>query len=171
MLFVNDYLVTEEKELETVAQQLKDYLFKEKLVIIRPDKEPASQDELASLLISGASELRLAAIHTSVLLRGYKEELESYVQKVETYVDDMREKENFTGVLVGFVQVTEALLEFAAVEEFLQKKLLDQHELNEISSKALARAEEGNFEYVLDVMEYELLTILHHFLNETNEVM
>ncbi len=171
MLYVNDYLVTEEIEVETVAQQLKDYLFKEKLIIVKQDQEPVSQDELASLLMSNAPELRLAAMHASVLLREFKEELENYIQKVENYVEDMRETEDFSEVLDGFAQVIEALLMFSAVEEFLQKSLIDQQQVNELSTKVLTRAEEGNLEYVLDVLEYEVLAILHHLLDETNEVM
>ncbi|MEK5146251.1 hypothetical protein MKX53_04360 [Psychrobacillus sp. FSL K6-4615] len=171
MLYVNDHLVTEEKEVEIVAQQLKDYLFTEKLIIVKQDQQPMSQDELASLLLNNNPELRLVAMHTSVLLSEFNDELETYIRKVEVYIEDMRETENFSDVLSGFVQVTEALLEFSSVEEFLQKSLLDQQQMNDISTKALARAEEGNYEYVLDVLEYEVLTILQHFLDETNEVM
>ncbi len=171
MLYVNDYLVTEEKELETVTQQLKEYLSKEKLIIIRPNQEPFTQDELESLLMSNKEECRLVAMNTSKLLREFKGELESYIRKVETYIDDMRETENFSNVLNGFVQVIEALIEFSSVERFLQKKLVDKQQLNELSTKALTRAEEGNFEYVLDVLEYEVFPLLQHFLDETNEVM
>lgn len=171
MIYVNDHLVTVEKELEAVVKQLKDYLFNEKLVIVKKDQEPMSQGEVARLLMSNEPELRLAAMHTSVLLRGFKEELESYILKVETYVEDMRETENYSEVLGDFVQVIEGLLTFSAIEKFLQKSLINQQHVNELSSKALKRAEEGNFEYVLDILEYEVLAILHHFLNETNEVM
>lgn len=171
MLYVNEHLVTEEKELETVAQQLKEYLLKEKLVIIKADQEPFSQEELFNLLMNGEEELRLSAIHTSILLRGFKVELESYIQKVETYIEKMRDSENFADVLNGFIQVIETILEFSSVENFLQKSLVNQQQLNELSTKVLARAEEGNYEYVLDVLEYEVLEILHQFLAETNEVM
>ncbi|WP_427138358.1 hypothetical protein [Psychrobacillus psychrodurans] len=171
MLYVNDYLVTEENELEIVAQQLKDYLFKEKLIIVREDQVPVTQEELASLLQTNAPEIRLVAMYTTVLLREFKEELENYIQKVEVYIEDMRETENFSDVLNGFVQTTEALLEFSVVQEFLQKSLVNQQQVNDISTKTLARAEEGNLEYVLDILEYEVLPILHYFLDETNEVM
>ncbi|MER2076732.1 hypothetical protein [Psychrobacillus psychrotolerans] len=171
MLYVNDYLVTEEIELELVGQQLKEYLLKEKLIIIKSNQEPMSQDELATLLKSNEAEFRLVAMHTSILLREFKEELESYIQKVETYIEDMRESEIFSDVLNGFVQVIEALLEFTSVEKFLQKSLVNQQQVNELSTKALTRAEEGNLEYVLDVLEYEVLPLLQHFLDETNEVV
>ena len=171
MLYVNDHLVTEERELEAVAQQLQGYLFKEKLILVNSNQEPFLQEELSELLMSKGEELKLTAIQSSVLLREFKLELESYIQRVEAYIEDIRESENFTDVLSGFVQVMEALLEFSAVEQFLQKDLVDQQQLNELSTKVLARAEEGNLEYVLDVLEYEVLDILHHFLAETNEVM
>ena len=171
MLYVNDHLVTEERELEAVAQQLQGYLFKEKLILVNSNQEPFLQEELADLLMSKKEELKLTAIHSSIMLREFKLELEDYIQKVEAYVEDMRESADFSGVLNGFIQVMESLLEFSAVEKFLQKDLIDQQQLNELSTKVLARAEEGNFEYVLDVLEYEVLAILHHFLAETNEVM
>lgn len=172
MLYVNGQMVTEKMELEAVAQHLKEYLYKEKLIIVKQNNEPMLQEELASLLKSNTQEeLHLSAMHTSVLLREFKEELENYIKKVEIYIEDMRETENFSDVLEGFVQVTEALLEFSIVERFLQKRLINKEQLNQISNKALARAEDGNYGYVLDLLEYELLSILHHLFDETNEVM
>lgn len=171
MLYVNERLVTEANELEIMVQQLKDYLFVEKLIIIKDDQEPMSQDELTSLLINNSSDIYLVAIHISVLLRDFKEELAVYIQKVEKYVEDMREIENFSGVLDGFVQVTEAILEFTVLEQLLQKNLIDKEQLNEVSAKALLRAEEENYEYVLDLLEYELLSNLQHIFDEIIEVM
>lgn len=171
MLYVNDHLVTEEKGVKLVAQQLKDYLLIEKLIIVKQNDEPMLQDELAELLMNNTSELRLVAKYTSELLREFKVELESYIRKVEIYIEDMRETENYSDILNGFVQVIEALLEFSSVEVFLQKSLVDKILVNELSAKVLVRAEEGNFEYVLDVLEYEVLSILQYFLDETNEVM
>lgn len=171
LLYVNEYKVTNEKEVEIVKEHLEEYLSKEKLIIVDHEGQPISQEGLSQLLLENVSELRLAAKSTSVMLREFKEELVSYIQNVETYIERMRENENFSDVLNGFIQVTEALLQFSSVEAFLQKSLVDQEQLNDLSTKALMRAKEGNYEYVLDLLEYELLAILYHFLDETNEVM
>lgn len=171
MIYVNGYVVTEENDFDTAAELLKNFLFAEKLIVVKEDKEPMSQHELTAILKSGTKEIKLSAIKSSLLLREFKEELHTYILQVEQYVEKIRETENLSTVMNSFVQVTEALIEFSAVEEFLQKKLVQQNQLNDISRKALEQAEVGNNEYVLDLLEYELLPILHHFLDETNEVM
>jgi len=101
----------------------------------------------------------------------FKEELHTYILKVKAYIETARETEDFSSMMTSFIQVTEALIEFEAVANFLGKKLIDQEQIQTISIKALEQAEEGNIDYILDLMEYELLPILQHFIDETNMVM
>lgn len=171
MIYVNGHIVTEEKSYETATEHLKEFLFKEKLVVVKEGDDPMSQEELSTILKSDVKEIKLTAMKSSTLLRGFKEELHTYILKVEQYIENIRETEEFSTVSKSFVQVTEALLEFSSVEEYLQKELVQQPQIEDISRKALEQAKVGNNEYILDLLEYELLPILHHFLNETNEVM
>lgn len=171
MIYVNGNIVSDTDDIEIAAQDLKGYLATKRLLIVNDAKEPMSHQQLSAILSSNTEEIRLAAIETSVVLRAFKEELAAYILKVEQYIESTRETEDYSTVLTSYTQVTEALLDFSVVEEFLQKDLLDHQYLSDISSKCLKRGEEGNFEYILDIMEYELLPLFENFIKETNEVM
>ncbi|MGB2872592.1 hypothetical protein [Psychrobacillus psychrotolerans] len=171
MIYVNGNVVTDSNDHEVAVEYLKEYLSAQRLLVVNSNDEPMSQQQLSTILLSNVEEIHLIAIKTSIILRGFREELHTYILKVEQYVEDIREIEDFSTVMSSYTQVIEALIEFLSVEEFLQKQLIDQKHLNDISLKCLKRAEEGNFEYILDVMEYELLPLLHNFIKETNEVM
>lgn len=171
MIYINGNLVTEETMPEIAAEHLKNFLITERLVIVNKNDEPILQQELSVLLLGNPKEIKLKAINSSILLRGFKEELHNYILKVELYIENTRENEDFSSMINSFIQVVEALIEFSSVEDFLQKEMVPQQQINDISKKAIEQAEVGNNEYILDLLEYELLPILHNFLNEINEVM
>lgn len=171
MIYVNDVLVTEEENQKIAEKMLKMYLTTEKLVLIREDNEIVDEQEIGTILINRPAIVKLKAIRTSALLRDFKEELQNYILRVEEYVEATRESEDFSMVMTSFVQVTEGILEFSAVAKFLQKDLIDQQQIHEITKKALQQAEAGNNEYLLDLLEYELIPMIYHFLSETIEEM
>ena len=171
MIYVNDVLVTEEETYELAKNSLKVYLASEKLVLLNKMKNSYMNNEMEQILMNLPSAINLTAIRSSELLADFKEELHSYILKVEGYIDTTRETEDFSTTMTSFVQVSEALLEFEVVANFLEKKLIDQDQIQTITKKALEQAEEGNTEYLLDLMEYELLPILQNFIDETNMVM
>ncbi|TQR17378.1 hypothetical protein [Psychrobacillus vulpis] len=169
MIFVNDVLVSKEENKDKANEILKSYLTTEKLILVNEHNELISNEEIEELLSKRAEVVKLVAIRISTLVRDFKEELHNYILEVEDYIENTRDCEDFSDTLSSFIQVTEALLQFSKVEDFLQKELINQQHLLEISEKSIQQAEVGNNEYVLDLIEYELLPILHNFLNETNE--
>lgn len=171
MIYVNDVFVTAEATYELAEVALKSYLATEKLVIVGPNKELVTEQEIEQILMNLTAKVNLTAICSSEILKEFKEELHSYILKVEEYIEVAREAENFSTTMTSFVQVLEALIEFEVVANFLQKKLIDSEQINVISTKALKQAEEKNTEYILDLLEYELLPMLHRFIDETNMVM
>ncbi|MBE1555014.1 hypothetical protein [Sporosarcina limicola] len=171
MIYVNELLVTEEKSRETAVQLVTEYLATKKLVLISGNNEILNEEEIRLLITEQPAVLKLTALHSNEVLRDFKEELHNYIVKIEEYVEDTRESENFTSAMNSFVQVAEALLEFEAVANYLRKKLINHQQIQAISTKALSQAEEGDSEYILDLIEYELLPILHQFIDETNEEM
>ncbi|MCK1995974.1 hypothetical protein MPH47_01820 [Psychrobacillus psychrodurans] len=171
MLFINDFLVSEEKDKQVLLQDVKSYLTKQKLILINEKHEPMSEEEIKEKLYSMAGTLKLTATLISVILFEFKEELHNYIVKVQTYIEEIRENENYNSVTDSFIQVTEALLQFKAVSNYLHKELISEQSIQSISEKALNQAELGNNEYILDLLEFELLPIIQKFLNETNGEM
>lgn len=169
MIYINDVCVTESIDPFEREKHVKQYLHKEKLTITDENESPLSAQEVGRLLLDASGTHHLKAVKNSLVLREFKEELRQYIQKVECYIEDIRESEDFSTVTGGFIQVAETLLELDAAASYLQKELIDHQLLNELSEKAMKQTEQNNYEYVLDLIEYELLPILQEFLNETNE--
>lgn len=171
MIYVNNILVTQEANKSVAGAVLKEFLIAEKLVVVKKENQPMSEQELNHALMNITEKLQLTAVRSSVLIREFKEELHSYNLRVEKYINDTRQSEDFTNITTSFVEVTEALLEFSTVSNYLQKEMINKELIQELSEKALQQVEVGNTEYLLDLMEYEILPILYHFIQETNEEM
>ncbi|WP_046174425.1 hypothetical protein [Domibacillus indicus] len=169
MIYVNGQLVTTSKNKIERNDNLKTFLYKEKLVIIDDTNVPVSSSGINAICDNSEEIYHLKAIKTNSILRDFKEELAVYINKVTHFVDETRETENYSSVPNAFIQVAEALIEFNKVADYLQKELIDINSLNNLSEKALIQTESGNIEYVLDLIEYELLPILEVLLKETNE--
>lgn len=171
MIYINDKLVIETNNQDEAEQRLKKYLQKEKLLLINEDKQPISEQEWRVILSNLSGVKYLYAESTCTVLKDFKEELNLYIKKVEQYVDDVRDTENYLNVNDGFIQVTEALMEFYRVSQFLQKDIIDRNIIHKIAEKAFIQAEMGNEEYVLDLIEYELLPFLQRYDNEIDGVL
>lgn len=170
MIYVNNIDITSENELDIIST-IKAFLTKEKMILVNEENLPIDNKDLEEIVLNMEENLFLNAIHTNSIIRDFVVELKEYVSKVEEYVENVRDTEDFSTVTDSFINITEALLEFSTVAIFLQKELVDQIQLKELTNRSLIGAESGNLEYVLDIIEYELLPILHRILNEINEEM
>ncbi|MFJ8246268.1 hypothetical protein [Peribacillus asahii] len=171
MIYINEDLVTQEIDPIKIKKAVKSYLHRENLVLIDKCGESLDEKEISELLFNSAGDIYLKAIDTSVLLNEFGKELNLYIKRVEQYIEDIRDSEDFSTVNSSFVQVIESILEFSKVETFLSKNLIDELAIKDLTEKAFIQVEKGNNEYILDLMEYELLPVLHNFLSEINEEM
>ncbi|WP_342566961.1 hypothetical protein MKY09_14380 [Psychrobacillus sp. FSL K6-4046] len=171
MIYVNGNLITVEKNPKKAEVLLRDYLIKKKLVLVNNNDEPVSFQDLSEILLGNSKEIKLKGISSSIILREFKEELHNYILRVEQYIEVSRQNENYSSMLDNFVQVVEAIIEFSKIGNFLQKELVSHQQINNISTMAFEQAKVGNKEYILDLLEYELLPVLNFVFDETNEVM
>ena len=171
MIFINDQLIVEDMNQSNSSYIVKEYLSKSRLVLVNKDEQPMSEEEMNTLLSDLNGVQKLKAVSTSNLLRDLKQELHLYNKKIEEYIENIRDNGDFSTVNSGFAQVMEGIIEFSAVASFLQKDLIDPSYLQQLSEKAFSRAETGEGEYVLDIMEYELLPILNRLYDEIIEEM
>ncbi|MBP2241984.1 hypothetical protein J2Z40_002557 [Cytobacillus eiseniae] len=171
MIYINDQLIVEDTSQSDSSIIVKKYLHKNRLVLVNNDGQPMSDEELNTFLSHLNGVQKLKAVSISNLLRDLKQELQLYIKKVEAYIENIRDNEDFSSVNTGFAQVMEGILEFSVVASFLQKDLIDPSYMQQLSEKAFARAETGEDEYVLDIIEYELLPILNRLYDEINEEM
>ncbi|WNF22611.1 hypothetical protein [Mesobacillus jeotgali] len=173
MIYINEVPVAGDLNLELLKREIKAYLHKEKLVLIDQSGNILSENKVNSLLESSIEkdQLFLQGVKTNLLLRDFKDELILYIKKVEDYIENVRDTEDFSTVKDSFVQIIESVLEFTSVSDFLQKDLIGQDTVKELAQKAFAQAESGNDVYILDLIEYELLPLLNHFSEGIQEEM
>lgn len=169
MIYINKILVTKGTNRIEVSQAVNTYLLDNKLVLVNNEGETLSEKEINELFFDSISNQHLQAISTLTLLTDFKMELDLYIHKVQEFIDDKRDSGNLSIVSVGFIQLIESTTNFSVVSSFIQKDLIDEVTIKELTKKAFEQAELGNVEYILDLMEYELLPILHDLLNEIQE--
>lgn len=168
MIYINDVFVTESKNPTEREQLLRKHLQEEEVILVDEKNVPLDINKIGDFLLDVTNTHYLKAIKTSFVLQEFKVELQQYIEKVENYIEQLRDNENYTTITEGFTQVVEALIEFDKVAAYLQKETIDQDMLREISVKAITQAEMKNFQYVLDLMEYELLPLIHNLFDEAN---
>lgn len=170
MIFVNGVCITNKIQQNDNYIQIKNFLSKEKMVLINDDEQPMSEETLLEILKSDKDHY-FRAVTTSSILRGFKDELSIYISKVENYIENEREIESNPNVINGFIDITESLFQFLSVEDYLQKKIIDQDHIKNLVKQTLYRVEVGDNNYVLDIIEYELFPILQRFEKEIIEEM
>ncbi|WP_339210968.1 hypothetical protein NSQ41_03055 [Aeribacillus sp. FSL K6-8210] len=172
MIFVNDQLVVQDTTLEEALTKIKEYLWKHHLIIINNENVPLTDSQLEEVIKQNENQqVFFKAIKIKELLFEIYSELNDYVDKIEQYIDNIRDEENYSSVQEAFANVVEALIEFSNTQKYLDINVIDPKRLEEFSLKALRQTQLGNVEYVLDLMEYELVPLFKRLLKQLEERM
>jgi hypothetical protein len=169
MIFVNGQLVAHEGTDEFLFTELKNYLKLNQLVIVSENITPLNDEEVFALIANNKDECHFQAIYANQLLSDLFLELTNYIEKIEVYVERIRDEGNLSSVHEAFVNVMEALIEFSKVQDYIQANVIDPTFLEKISFKALQQAQVGNDEYVLDLIEYEITPVFKELLELIKE--
>lgn len=160
MIFVNGQIIASEGTNDMLFAKLKEYVKINHLVIVDENDVPIGREEIFTLIEKNEN-CYLKAVPTSQLLSDFYMELNNYIDKVESYVEAVRDNEgDLHSVHTAFINIMEALMEFAKVQSYVQTNVIDFEFLEEISSKAFQQAQHGNLDYILDLIDYEIIPVL-----------
>lgn len=149
--------------------KLEEYIKINNLVIVDENDVPLGRDEVFAL-IKKSEKCYLKAVQTNQLLSDFYMELNSYIDKVESYVDRVRENErNLHSIPTAFINIMEALIEFSRIHSYVQTNIIDLEFLEEISLKSLQQVQHGNLDYILDLIDYEIVPLLKDLRDSIGE--
>lgn len=168
MIFINDVQLPMDYN---GKDGIYDYLKKKQMILISEEGRPLSNNDLTNILLNNNTPLYLHAKSTSSLLREFKEELYIYINKVTDYIDTTRDSDDHSTTVSSYSNIVEALFEFIPVTKYLQKNLIDTEYIHNITERVFERGQSNDYDYILDIIEYELLEILQTIYNEIQEVM
>ncbi|MDV6376988.1 hypothetical protein ORD22_01760 [Sporosarcina sp. GW1-11] len=169
MIYINGDRIAE--DIDNIAKTINEYLIREKMVLVDENNIPLNPSAIENLVIQNNAPQYLRAIHTTQLLREFKQELNGYIEKVNQYIDDIRDLDDQLSVINGYTSVVEAILSFIPITNFIQKDLINSDFLQSISEKVFERAQLNDMSFIIDVIEYELLPLLQNVSDEIQEVM
>ncbi|WP_259549295.1 hypothetical protein MHI39_06000 [Heyndrickxia sp. FSL K6-6286] len=167
MLYINGKLLTGDKNQQNRVDLVNQYLSENDEVIIDKNGNYLNNYEITQVLLEEV--VNIKTVKSSSLAVNFISDLEKYVNKVENYIEDVREKEEYHSLSVNFVDTMESFIEISKIQKYYHVSIVNEKFFDMLLAKAEERMKEGNLEYLLDLLEYEVLPKLEELLAAIKE--
>ncbi|WP_404404894.1 hypothetical protein [Jeotgalibacillus malaysiensis] len=150
---------------ESLINEIKKYLHNEKKILLDKKGETLNDKALIDIIKSNkgyefkTNELRNIEIGFLKEMKNYLYELEFYINKV-SYLEDQSNKINC------FIDTINSLTELETAARYYNIDFYSIEEINEIANKAIKYIELNNIDYLMDVLEYEIVPRIRNFLEQ-----
>ena len=146
---------------ESVFNKLMEHLKEKKLLITDIQGNPLSESEILNILNLN-DQYSFYTKHIYEIEKEFIEDFNLYVSKVEEKFKEISDIEDKSLIITAFVEVLEALIELQKVSKYFNFSVIDIESINALAEKALERIEEDDIDYIIDVLEYELIPKLNN---------
>lgn len=150
---------------ESLINEIKKYLHNEKKILLDKKGETLNDEALIEIIKSNkgyefkTNELRDIEVGFLKEMKNYLYELEFYINKV-SYLEDQSNKINC------FIDTINSLTELETAARYYNIDFYSIEEINEIANKAIKYIELNNIDYLMDVLEYEIVPRIRNFLEQ-----
>jgi hypothetical protein len=169
----NLYTINNEKfypsnGLEILLKQIKTYLYENQLILAGSNGDSLTETEIINIIAVNPT-YSFNTISVSEVENGFINEMLDYVEKVEKYFTQLSDSNDNEFIINTFIDLINSLTEIVKVAEHYKVNFLSIENINEIANKAISRIEIGDIDFLLDVMEYEIIPSLHDFKSKLLE--
>lgn len=157
LIKINNQEFKNENVMELI-ESINNYLKKEKLILLNNERMPFSNEEVNTILANN-TDFNFIATSLVFFEKETSKETLSYVRKVIHEVNKIINLElevNLLSVITDLLEGIEDLIIFEKNYEIINFEKLDVHK---ISLEILSEYQSGNENYILDVLEFELLPL------------
>jgi hypothetical protein len=155
MYIINNREFHVENGLSSAISEIQFYLNQQQLVLVRENGTPFNYEEIEDI-INTNSKYKFDTMSVKELEHGFINETIDYIDKVEKHFEKLSTK-NDKLIINTFIDVINSLAEIAHVTDFRGMDFWKIEEINEISRKAVSRIEVGDINYLVDILEFEIV--------------
>ena len=149
-------------DLKTVFNKIMKYLKENQLLITDEQGTPLNEVEISEILKSNNSyHFRTSKI--SIIEDDFIKNTIDYINKAETLYKEIAEAENEGLIIQAFIDLTNSLAEIQKVSGYFNIHIISIEQINNLASMALEKVQQGDIEFVNDIIEYEILPQLVDF--------
>ncbi|QXE00959.1 hypothetical protein [Terribacillus sp. DMT04] len=153
---------------EDLYEEIKVYLHEKQFIINDESGAPLSEKAFMEIIASHSS-YSFSVKQISTIEKEFIEELVIYIEKVKDKVDSFSKSNDKELIINGFINLINSLIEIQATAGYFEIEIIDIEYINELATRAISRIEDGDYDFLVDVMEYELVPSLVHFKNKLPE--
>lgn len=147
---------------ENILNQIQTHLYQNQLVITDNKGTPLEENEILNI-ISTHSTYCFNTTSISDIENGFISEIIDYIKKVENHFTQLSMSNDNGHIINIFIDLINSLIEIESTVGYFGIDFLNVEQIKEIANKALSRIEKGDIEYILDLMEYEIIPTLLNF--------
>ncbi|MGC5324881.1 hypothetical protein [Brevibacillus sp. SYSU BS000544] len=156
MIKVGEYTFNKKETLKETLNTILEYLRINNLIIVDEIGTPLSESQVNEQLENNND----VVFYTKTISNLEQETIDetlAYVKKVRSWIIENIEENNDSNLSQSFVTILEALLELEKVSTYFSIDAITAIKIQTLSQKALPQMEQGNEEYLRDLLEYEIL--------------
>jgi hypothetical protein len=154
--------------MENLFKKIKSHLHENQLVLADSSGAPLAETEIINIITSNST-YSFNSISISEIEDGFVHEMLEYVEKVEKYFSELSISSNSELIINTFIDLINSLTEIIKVANYYEFYFISIDNINEIANKAVSRIEAGDIDFILDIMEYEIIPSLLDFKSKLIE--
>jgi hypothetical protein len=159
MIYINGTKIQRQSSLEDTFNSIIMFLSNENSVIVNEHGVALSNNEILNILANQA-EVHFQTKKISEIEKETLEELQNYVENAELEIEKLRENGNLGEIVQAFQDIVEALFYFSKLQDFYQLTIINLNHVHKLTEKSFNQVKEANSDYLLDVIEFELLPMI-----------
>lgn len=162
MYIINGKVFTRNDGINTLMKEIKTYLHDNQLVLTNDTGIPLVEEEITNIISTNPT-YTFDSVSVSKIEVDFVNEISSFVVKVEKQFNQLTSVNDKGLIINGFIEFTNSLIEIERAAQYFDINFIKFDQINEIASKVVSRVESNDLDFVLDIMEYELIPILQNF--------
>jgi hypothetical protein len=159
MIKVGNQTFERKNTLEETWKDIQAYLHDHQLILVDEQGIALNENQIIAKLATEA----VCEFYTKEVKELEQETIDEvvcYIDQVEGKVEELLESDQRETLTQSFVDLMEALLEMSTLCRYFQLDVLTEEKVRDLLQKALPRMEQGDEQYMLDVIEYEIIPMM-----------
>ncbi|MET3697648.1 hypothetical protein SAMN05877753_106246 [Bacillus oleivorans] len=162
MFIINKEKFSSKNGIDNLLKEIKFYLHENQLVLTNSKGVPLTEEEIENIISSNPS-YKFDSISVSELETEIVNDMVDYIKRVEKNFSEISQSNNNEKIINSYIELINSMIEIVKVAEHFDIEFLTPEQINEITNKSISRIEKGDIEFIIDVMEYELIPMLFDF--------
>jgi hypothetical protein len=159
MIKIGNQTFERKNTLKETWKNIQNYLHENQLILVDEQGIALNENQIIAKLTT-ETVCEFYTKEVKELERETIDEVICYIGQVEGKVEELLESDQREILTQSFVDLMEALLEISTLCRYFHLDVLTEEKVRDLFQKALPRVEQRDEQYMLDVIEYEMIPMM-----------